>query len=312
MLMFTMASSEEMDKANVALPAIDDNTEAFSHLPEYGISLFLANRTKKIHFVRHAEGTHNQASKEFGDDTPTIFSTEGSWKYLDARLTDHGIQQCVTARTTLLHGVKPQLVIVSPFTRTLQTAHIMFGGKGYPFMVHDGCRERWGYYTCDKRRTKTEIVKDFAPIYEATNDSIDFDSFGYPTENDEDWQETREPDDDCTNRGIRMLQFLATRPETEIAVVTHSSWLKHLFRAFGEAIDQKDKQHLHRLAGNAEVRSICLAMHKGFYPEGEWQGDTFVPTNKTFRRFRYAPNNDAIAAIHKDLGKQLDEKNADE
>ena len=102
-----------------------------------------------------------------------------------------------------------------------------------------------------------------------------------------------------------MMQWLATRPEKEIAVVTHSSWLKHLFRAFGESVTTKDKETMHRLAGNAEVRSICLALHKGFYPEGNWIGDTnvFVPTCPSFRKGRWAPTSDSIAEMHKTLRK---------
>lgn len=125
----------------------------------------------------------------------------------------------------------------------------------------------------------------------------------FPTETDEDWLETREPDEMCTARGIAMMQWLATRPEKEIAIVTHSSWLKHLFRAFGDSIHEKDKKNLHRLAGNAEVRSVCLALHRGFYPEGDWVGDsdTFVPSHPSFRRFRYNPTNEAVAKIHTDM-----------
>jgi broad specificity phosphatase PhoE len=284
-----------------ALPAIGNDTTAYSHIPEHGFSLFLAQRTKTIHFIRHAEGTHNEANSAYGDETPTTYSTPGSWAYMDARLTEHGIQQCVKVRTLQLEGCNPQLIVVSPFSRTLQTAHIIFGGKRIPFLVHDLCRERAGLYTCDKRRPKSEIVAAFAPIYDETSDLIDFDTYGYPTENDELWAEEREPDDDCTNRGIAMMQWLATRPEKEIALVSHSSWLKHLFRAFGKAIAPKDKETLHRLAGNAEVRSVCLALHKGFYPEGEWDGDTFIPKDKSFRRYRYAPTNEQIVALHKSL-----------
>jgi len=127
----------------------------------------------------------------------------------------------------------------------------------------------------------------------------------YPTEEDQLWKETREPDEDCTNRGIAMMEWLATRPEKEIAVVTHSSWLKHLFRAFGETIHDKDKKTLHRLAGNAEVRSICLALHKGFYPDGSWVGgtDVFIPDHPSFRKGRWAPTNDTISDLHKSLRK---------
>lgn len=74
--------------------------------------------------------------------------------------------------------MNPQLVVVSPFTRTLQTAHIMFGGKGCPFLVHELCRERSGEYTNDMRRPRTDIVEEFEPIYDSTNDMIDFDSHG--------------------------------------------------------------------------------------------------------------------------------------
>jgi broad specificity phosphatase PhoE len=172
-----MSTPAEEVAASVLLE-IDKDETAFSHVPEHGFSLFLAKRAQTIHFIRHAEGFHNQANHAYGDDTPCTFDTPGAWRYQDAKLTDHGIQQCITARETLLDGVKPELVVVSPFTRTLQTAHIMFGGKGYPFIVHNLCQERWGKFTCDKKRTKTEIVNDMKPIYDHTDDKIDFDSFG--------------------------------------------------------------------------------------------------------------------------------------
>lgn len=193
----SVMTSEATDN-NVAMPEIGKNVEAYTHVPEHGFSLFLANRTKTIHFVRHAgkqnrisisvllsltmrsiEGTHNEANRAYGDDTPVIHSTSGAWRYQDAYLTKHGIQQCITARQTLLGDVHPQLIVVSPFTRTLQTAHIMFNGRQVPFLVQELCRERSGKYTCDKRRTKSEIVAEFTPLYHATNDTIDFESFGY-------------------------------------------------------------------------------------------------------------------------------------
>ena len=94
------------------------------------------------------------------------------------------------------------------------------------------------------------------------------------------------------------MQWLATRPEQEIAVVTHSSWLKHLFRAFGDQVDGRDKEDMHRLAGNAEIRSVCLALHRGFYPEGKWDGDVFIPYHASFRCYRYASSMDEIMDLH--------------
>lgn len=291
-----------------ALPFIDNDTAAFSHIPEHGFSLFLANRTKTIHFIRHAEGTHNEVNQAFGNDTPVTVGTPNAWDYMDARLTNKGIGQCIKVRDELLGDAtkKPELIVVSPFTRTLQTAHIIFCGRGVPFLVHHLCRERWGKYTCDKRRPKTEIVEDMRPVYEETGDAIDFDSFGFETEEDSHWQEFREPDEECTARGIAMMEWLATRPENEIAVVTHSSWLKHLFRAFGQTIHESDKKALHRLSGNAELRSICLACHKGFYPPGSWIGDTdiFVPDHPSFRRGRWAATNTQISNIHEKVREE--------
>jgi broad specificity phosphatase PhoE len=286
------------ENGDLVLGRIDEATSAYTHVPEHGFSLFLANRTKTIHFVRHAEGRHNAANQKAGDDSPVTHSTPGAWDYEDAKLTDKGIQQCIQAKKELLTDVHPELIIVSPFTRTLQTAHIMFGGKGVPFMVHDLCRERSGKFTCDKRRTKTEIVKELQPLFDSTQDVIDFDRFGYPEEEDQTWTPEREPSEQVTGRGIACMQWLASRPEQEMVVVTHSSWLKHLFRAFGRHVEDKDTEKLHRLAGNAEVRSISLALHRGFYPEGVWQEDDFTPDDHSFRRGRWAPSDSQIARMH--------------
>ena len=293
------------------LGPINDQTEAFSHVPEHGFSLFLANRTKTIHFVRHAEGEHNEANRAAGDETPVTVTTPGSWRYLDARLTPLGIEQCVQAREKLLHNVHPQLIVVSPFTRTIQTAHVMFGGsnsrcsQSAPFLVHDLCRERSGRFTCDKRRPKSEIVQEMKPVYDLTGDAIDFESFGYPTEQDLHWTEKREDSELVVQRCIDFMQWLASRPEREIAVVTHSSFLKHLFRSFGHQTAEKDKSELHRLAGNAEVRSICLALHRGFYPPGQWvDNNVFMPDDPTFRRGRWAPTIDTIASLHKKVAEE--------
>lgn len=299
------ADTAMVESANTTFTKIGNEEEAFSFNAEHGFSLFLANRVKTIHCVRHAEGTHNEINKQFGSDEPVTFSTDGSWKYIDARLTNRGIEQCITAKRDLTQDLHPQLVVVSPFTRTLQTAHIMFGGKGHNFIVHHLAKERSGKFTCDKMRSKSEIGADMRPIYEQTADRIDFDTYGYPTEEDETWGEEREDSDLVIARSVKLLQWIASRPETEIVLVSHSSFFKHMFRTFGEQTHEKDKAKLHRLAGNAEIRSISLALHRGFYPPGRWIGDTdkFVPDDPTFRVGKWAPTDDAIQSLHESLRK---------
>jgi broad specificity phosphatase PhoE len=139
--------------------------------PNSGFSMFLADRTKKVHFIRHAEGFHN-------------VSDMALW---DARLTPAGIEQCKTLRAELAHRPSQgrsfthfDLVVISPLTRTLETANHIFGPPRPPgvpsflaerfgernlprpkFLVREECRERWGLYTCDGRRPITDIIREF-------------------------------------------------------------------------------------------------------------------------------------------------------
>lgn len=221
-----------------------------------------------MHFVRHAEGYHNQAIREAGEDTPTVYSTPGSDKFLDARLNPVGKQQCLAVRQELEQAVpkiRPKLVVVSPLTRTLETAHIVFGDMKHraPFIVHDACRERWGKYVNDRRRSGSEITAEFGELYGASGDEIDFRSFGFASDIDNKWTEERESDESCAARAIELLAWLSKRKEREIAVVTHSSFLRHLFAAFGSNLSKEARTTLQRSAGNAEVRTIVLASHRG-------------------------------------------------
>lgn len=95
---------------------------------------------------------------------------------------------------------------------------------------------------------------------------------------------------------------------------SHSSFFKHLFRNFGEQTHHKDKEELHRLAGNAEIRSISLALHRGFYPPGKWIGDSniFVPDDPTFRVGKWAPSSKTIQKLHESLRKDDDDDDDDD
>ena len=91
----------------------------------------LSNAQKKIHFIRHAEGYHNVETASTGSiaclrrgDCPA--KEHPLW---DARLTPKGIRQAEELREYLANRPSGgrsftafDLVVVSPLTRTLETA----------------------------------------------------------------------------------------------------------------------------------------------------------------------------------------------
>jgi len=75
------------------------------------------------------------------------------------------------------------------------------------------------------------------------------------------YTDERESDEHCCERAVKFLQWLNSRPEKCIAVVTHSSFLRHLFGQFGDTLKADDRDDLQRLAGNCELRSVVLCSH---------------------------------------------------
>ena len=196
----------------------------------------------------------------------------------DARLTDKGIKQALQLRDYLANrpsGGMPftsfDLVVVSPLTRTLETADAVFGPARKPgtpvflaeqhghtgaptpkILVREECRERWGKYVCDGRRPIREIIKEF-PRFDFSEVEHDDDIF-YT-------QDEREPDELCCERAVLFLEWLNKRPEKCIAVVTHSSFLRHLFMEFGGNTAPDDRDKLKRVAANCELRSVVMCSH---------------------------------------------------
>lgn len=267
---------------------LDDGFQYSLGPPESGFSIFLAERTKKVHFIRHAEGFHNVATKETGSNDCLLRGDKPATEHplYDSRLTEKGIRQAEDLKEYLARRPSGSrsftafdLVVVSPLTRTCETALHVFGqprepGKpsflskgeapiGTPehaagiqvppprFLVREECRERWGHYVCDGRRSITEIAAEF-PNFDFSEIVHDQDVF---------YSDERESDEHCCDRAVKFLEWLNKRPEKCIAVVTHSSFLRHLFGQFGETLHYEDREDLQRLAGNCELRSIVLCSH---------------------------------------------------
>ncbi|KAK7385427.1 hypothetical protein VNO78_31145 [Psophocarpus tetragonolobus] len=238
-----------------------------------GQSLYPLHRSKTIHLVRHAQGVHNVAGEKNHD-------AYDSYDYFDANITPLGWEQVGNLRKHVKAcGVSKniELVVVSPLLRTMQTAVGVFGGEAYtvgvtepplmienvrssdhfavssvncpPFIAVELCREQMGVHPCDKRRTISEYRKMFP--------AIDFSLI----ESDEDslWEsDVREKKEEVSARGLKFLEWLWTRKEKEIAVVTHSSFLFNTLAAFGNDCHPDIKSALCDHFANCELRSVVI------------------------------------------------------
>lgn len=213
-------------------------------------SVKLAIGCKKIHFVRHAQGFHNVAG-----ETDPIFG------YLredleDAMLTELGKQQCEQLSSSLdtkfFKDIK--LILVSPMRRTIQTALYSFPNhakdKKIIFLANELIREQTGMHPCDRRRTITQqkldypridysvIVSDVDPIYKLYT--------------------FREPEKICAERGKKFMEYLFSLDEKDIIVVTHSAWLRHLFKHVLKAKDFTDDGRF----ANGQMKSFIISEKK--------------------------------------------------
>ena len=111
------------------------------------LSSVLQPKEKIIHFVRHAQGHHNVAGE-------MDYSNYQSEEYFDAKLTPKGEQQCQHLSSSS-RTLAADLLIVSPMTRTLQTASFSFPNLvgNCPWLAMEHIREASGFHPCDRRQT---------------------------------------------------------------------------------------------------------------------------------------------------------------
>mmetsp|Transcript_21025 Transcript_21025/g.30307 ORF Transcript_21025/g.30307 Transcript_21025/m.30307 type:complete len:199 (-) Transcript_21025:215-811(-) len=168
---------------------------------------------------------------------------------LDPALTELGRQQC-KARCEEVGLLNPEVVVVSPLLRTIQTARLSFREhRNVPWVAHEGCREELGLLVGNKRRPIIEIKEDFP--------DIDFSL----VEHDEDelWDNYGDRRETLLEKADRIYEFfvdfIKNRPEKEIAVVGHSAWL---FCALN-GVMEIENEDLRRWFLTSEVRSMRVS-----------------------------------------------------
>lgn len=204
-------------------------------------TLLFSSNQKTIHFVRHAEGFHNVA----GRNDPSAYLLE---EFLDAKITPKGEEQC---RNLHLHSKERlknvDMVVVSPMNRTIQTGMHSFPQlmDKVPWVALEYVRERIGLHQCD-RRHPISVHRENYPF-------VDFSA----VESDEDQlhhkYDCREPTADMVKRGEEFLQWLVSRPEKDIVVITHSVFLTNLF-SFVLPVEMNESRYF----DNCEIRTFYL------------------------------------------------------
>ncbi|KAH7848794.1 hypothetical protein Vadar_008076 [Vaccinium darrowii] len=200
--------------------------------------------TLTISLVRHAQGIHHVE----GEKDHKAYSSE---EFFDAPITPLGWNQVANLKKHVdACGLskKIELVIASPLLRTMQTAAVGFGGEGYmdgidapPLMVANAgksihpaisslnCPPFIAVELCRERMIESDVDILWKP-------------------------DTREKDEELATRGMKLW----TRPEKEIAVVTHKAFLVETLSAFGNDCHPSIKSEICKPFNNCELRSFVI------------------------------------------------------
>mmetsp|Transcript_97242 Transcript_97242/g.208603 ORF Transcript_97242/g.208603 Transcript_97242/m.208603 type:complete len:314 (+) Transcript_97242:30-971(+) len=222
--------------------------------------------TKIVHFIRHGEGYHNVAQREWrgspdwdGKSEPyTIDNDPAPHRYLDPELTATGIEQAVALRPRAADVMKASpplgLLVVSPMRRATQTGllafeeHISGGAGGLAVLANELCHETAGRHTCDKRLGKSALAAAFPPV----------DYSAIETEEDPFWSDwERESLAQLARRAGRFAEWLKDRPEPRIAVAAHSGFLNAFLNA-AVRVEGPDVDAVRMWFATGEMRTVLL------------------------------------------------------
>jgi broad specificity phosphatase PhoE len=169
--------------------------------------------SKNIWCIRHGTALHNTLFRLIGKKAYT------DKIYTDTPLVENGEIQSRTLGSTWKNIRKIDVVFVSPSKRTLQTATNIFKNTKKKIIAIDEITEYpQSVEYCNKRKNKTQLKElypnvDFSMLDEVSPYWI----------NDTDVEESEK---ECLKRVRIFKEFLMSRPEKNICIVSHSSLLK--------------------------------------------------------------------------------------
>ena len=223
----------------------------------------LGPKDKVVHFIRHGQGFHNVAQKEwYAAGKPgvpyTIDTDPDGSRYGDAQLTPVGIGQATDLQAQT-KGLVPELLVLSPMRRAMKTGLLAFDKQvkagDLPVICVELAHEIAGKHTCDKRLNRSELMEAFP--------EVNWELSAVPTEEDPYWGDgrTREQITSVASRADQFLAWLRARPEKHVAVATHSCFLLALFNGVlrvPESMAAGDAEELTTWFATGEMRTVVL------------------------------------------------------
>ena len=178
---------------------------------------------KTLYCIRHGYAFHNKLYKYIGERAYIEFR--------DTPLLEKGYNQAKMLNKTWKELDDIQLVVVSPLSRTLDTSTFVFQHRNVNMIAKDFLIEYplGGDEICNKRKD----IDDLRYMYPY----IHFDDFP----NKFTWSNKKETKMELNNRIGEMLDWIGSRRETRIAIVSHSSFIGQMKDGF---IGEKQEDEL--------------------------------------------------------------------
>ena len=171
-----------------------------------------STESKTLFCIRHGTALHNVEAEEIGE--LAYMKPENT----DAPLVEKGHQEARELGRTWSQKNSIKLILISPLTRTLQTASNIFSeNTDIPMIALDLLKEfPQGLHICNKRKNKSELAAKY--------EHVDFSML--TTEQDEIWRPNRlETVKEISERADALKDFILSRSEKKIVLVSHSAFL---------------------------------------------------------------------------------------
>ena len=180
---------------------------------------------KKLFCIRHGTSEHNVRYYEIGE---LAFNEKE-----DTTLLASGIEEARNLGSNWTEIDNIELVLVSPLSRTLETATQIFTtqifDKKIPMIALD-CLIEWTQHSelCNKRKAKKDIVDKYP--------HVNFDRIA----NELYWNSKENESYESLKERVEFAKsWIRMRKENKIAIVSHSSYLAEFLN--GEIIDKNDQ-----------------------------------------------------------------------